>query len=100
MPPSEAIALAPPGASPMAEPATVRGWGGGAGVPVELMHATDREAISRALARARSAGRGAITRGLGRSYGDAAQLRGGTVIETSGLRWFELDPVRGTVTAQ
>jgi decaprenylphospho-beta-D-ribofuranose 2-oxidase len=43
---------------------------------------------------------GAIARGLGRSYGDAAQLARGLVIDTTGLKAFELDPADGTVTAQ
>jgi decaprenylphospho-beta-D-ribofuranose 2-oxidase len=37
---------------------------------------------------------------MGRSYGDAAQLSGGLVVDTRELRRLELDPTRGTVTAQ
>jgi decaprenylphospho-beta-D-ribofuranose 2-oxidase len=37
---------------------------------------------------------------MGRSYGDAAQLDGGLVIDATRLKQFELDPERGTVTAQ
>ena len=37
---------------------------------------------------------------MGRSYGDAAQISGGLVIETTRLKRFELDRDRGTVTAQ
>jgi decaprenylphospho-beta-D-ribofuranose 2-oxidase len=37
---------------------------------------------------------------MGRAYGDAAQRRDGLVLDTRGLRGFELDPVTGTVTAQ
>jgi decaprenylphospho-beta-D-ribofuranose 2-oxidase len=37
---------------------------------------------------------------MGRSYGDAAQLAGGRVIDMTGLRGFALDPDRGTVTAE
>jgi decaprenylphospho-beta-D-ribofuranose 2-oxidase len=43
---------------------------------------------------------GAIARGMGRSYGDAAQLRGGLVIDTVKLKRFELDRHQGIVTAQ
>jgi decaprenylphospho-beta-D-ribofuranose 2-oxidase len=43
---------------------------------------------------------GAIPRGMGRSYGDAAQLTGGLVLETTALQAFELDRERGVVTAQ
>jgi decaprenylphospho-beta-D-ribofuranose 2-oxidase len=37
---------------------------------------------------------------MGRSYGDAAQLRDGLVLDTTRLKQFELDPERGTVTAE
>ena len=47
-----------------------------------------------------SAAVGAISRGLGRSYGDAAQLSGGLVLETTRMRQFELDAEEGTVTAE
>jgi len=45
-------------------------------------------------------GRGAIARGMGRSYGDAAQRHGGVVIDTGALTAFELDAERGCVRAQ
>jgi decaprenylphospho-beta-D-ribofuranose 2-oxidase len=55
------------------------------------------------LFRARAGGPGAwtgvIARGLGRSYGDAAQLEGGLALETAALREFELDPQEGVVDA-
>ena len=83
----------------MGAPATVRGWGGGSGVSVRLVRPRGLDELHGALAAARSSG-GAIARGLGRSYGDAAQLSGELVIDTSGLTGFELDENRGTVTAQ
>lgn len=43
--------------------------------------------------------RGVIARGLGRSYGDAAQNAGGTVIDMTGVAFFTLDRETGTVTA-
>jgi decaprenylphospho-beta-D-ribofuranose 2-oxidase len=43
--------------------------------------------------------RSLIARGLGRSYGDAAQLKDGTVIELPAFERIDLDPVSGTVTA-
>jgi decaprenylphospho-beta-D-ribofuranose 2-oxidase len=60
------------------------------------------EELFRALERARAlpdARRGVIARGMGRSYGDAAQLDGGAVISTTRLTRWQLDPERGTVTA-
>ena len=45
--------------------------------------------------------RGAIARGLGRAYGDAAQNAGGTVIDMRGLRAVrDLDLRRGLVTVE
>ena len=41
-----------------------------------------------------------LPRGMGRSYGDAAQISGGLVIETTGLKRIEFDAARGAVTAQ
>jgi decaprenylphospho-beta-D-ribofuranose 2-oxidase len=55
--------------------------------------------MAAALEQARP-GPGAIARGLGRSYGDAAQLSGGLVVDVTALRGFELDSQRGVVTAQ
>src|SRR2546421_11080820 len=81
------------------ERATVHGWGGGPGAPVALARPLEED-VAGVLGQARASGSGAIARGLGRSYGDAAQLTGGTVIESSALRRFELDRDRGTVTAQ
>ena len=43
--------------------------------------------------------RSLIARGMGRSYGDAAQLNDGTVIELPGFDWINLDASSGTVTA-
>ncbi|MEJ5254300.1 MAG: FAD-binding oxidoreductase [Acidimicrobiales bacterium] len=41
-----------------------------------------------------------IARGLGRSYGDAAQRAGGTVLDMTGVAGFTLDRETGTVTAR
>lgn len=42
--------------------------------------------------------RGVLARGLGRSYGDAAQSGGATVLDLSSIDRIELDPETGTAT--
>jgi len=96
--------------------ARVRGWGGGPGARVSLLRPQDTEGVRRAVEdwrasagagwRAGAGGEGgggvrpgAIARGMGRSYGDAAQLNGGLVLDTTRLKGFSLDRAHGTVTA-
>ena len=43
--------------------------------------------------------RGLLARGLGRSYGDAAQSGGATVLDMTGVSAIELDANAGTLTA-
>jgi decaprenylphospho-beta-D-ribofuranose 2-oxidase len=89
MPPPE-LATAP------GEPAVIHGWGATSSAPVTLLRPHDPSELDPDMLRPQ----GAIARGLGRSYGDAAQLSRGWVIDTSRLKRFDLDAEGGTVTAQ
>ena len=76
-------------------PEVLSGWGRTAPSAAFVARPADEEAIARLLAEAR---RPIIARGLGRSYGDAAQSSGGLVVETSHLAWIgELDEASGTI---
>jgi decaprenylphospho-beta-D-ribofuranose 2-oxidase len=83
--------------------ATVRrrvcGWGGGEPVDVEAFSPRATEQLVRFLSSGAWSGPGAIARGLGRSYGDAAQIRAGTVLEMAALKGHTLDAEHGSVTA-
>lgn len=99
MPPTElatARALAGPAAGVVN--AAVSGWGGGPRAPVTLVRALGISELQELVAD--GAGESLIARGMGRSYGDAAQLRLGTVLDVTGLRSFELDAEQGVLTAQ
>jgi decaprenylphospho-beta-D-ribofuranose 2-oxidase len=77
-----------------AKPAQIAGWGGGPPAPVMLSSPATVDQLQDAVSSA------TIARGMGRSYGDAAQLRDGVVIDMTRLDAVELDADRGEVTAQ
>jgi len=80
-------------------PALLTGWGRTAPTRATVVRPTSVAAAVAAVSSAE--GRGSLARGLGRSYGDAAQNAGGQVLDLTLLdRVLELDDVEGTVTAE
>jgi decaprenylphospho-beta-D-ribofuranose 2-oxidase len=78
-------------------PGTVlTGWGRTAPTGATLVRPRDRDQVADLV---RCAGpRGVLARGLGRSYGDAAQDAGGTVLDLTGLDTVQVDVQSGLAT--
>ena len=85
----------PPGLT--AETKTLSGWGRTNPVTAQVVQPSSVEQLQELVRGAPP--RSLIARGLGRSYGDAAQLKDGTVIELPAFDRIDLDRASGTVTA-
>jgi len=82
---------------PSADEELLTGWGRTSPSRARVARPVDITDITVALDR--RSPRGVLARGLGRSYGDAAQSGGATVIDMTGVKGFSLDETTATVRA-
>lgn len=75
----------------------ITGWGRTCPSVATVVQTRTAEDVQAAIAGAGP--RGLLARGLGRSYGDAAQSGGATVLDLSAMASIDLDTTAGTVTA-
>ncbi len=80
-----------------AETRSLSGWGRTAPVTAQVVTPASVEVLQTLIQQAPP--RSLITRGLGRSYGDAAHLADATVIELSAFQAITLDAANSTLTA-
>jgi decaprenylphospho-beta-D-ribofuranose 2-oxidase len=100
MPVSEpAVASAPPAGAPRGRERMLSGWGRTARSRALVFAPRDAEEVAGRLAAGPAAG--LIARGAGRSYGDAAQLAGGEVLDMTAMnRVLAVDRERRSVDVQ
>lgn len=83
--------------SPRAGERVITGWGRTCPSVATVVEVSTAGEVQEAIAHAGP--RGLLARGLGRSYGDAAQSGGATVLDLSAMVSIDLDTTAATVTA-